>query len=204
MVPATAAQTIGPFWHLIEDPAMADLTRFGAAGERITLLGTVRDGDGAACPDACIEIWQSSPAADDRFPGYGRCNTDASGTFCFTTLKPGPVPGRGNAQQAPHIAINILSRGVMSRLYTRAYFAGETLNETDPLLNLVEEVASTVTGKFTERAMKHLACAVACSAWARARSAPGARVTRGRSTTAVNWPAPPASSSSITPSASSS
>ena len=29
MIPATAAQTIGPFWHLIEDPAMADLTRFG-------------------------------------------------------------------------------------------------------------------------------------------------------------------------------
>lgn len=139
MTPATAFQTIGPYWHLIEDKAMADLTRFGAGGERITLAGTLRDGDGAVCPDACVEIWQASPAASDSFPGYGRCNTDRTGTFRFTTLKPGPLPGRGNAQQAPHIAINILSRGVMSRLYTRAYFAAEPLNDTDPLLSLVPE-----------------------------------------------------------------
>jgi protocatechuate 3,4-dioxygenase alpha subunit len=134
---ATAFQTIGPFWHLVEDKAMADLTRFGATGERVTLLGTLRDGDGAVCPDACIEIWQPSPAPDDHFPGYGRCNTDRTGSFRFTTLKPGPVAGNGNALQAPHIAINILSRGVMSRLYTRAYFAGDPHNDADPLLNLV-------------------------------------------------------------------
>ena len=30
---ATAAQTIGPYWHLIEHAEMADLTRFGAAGD---------------------------------------------------------------------------------------------------------------------------------------------------------------------------
>jgi protocatechuate 3,4-dioxygenase alpha subunit len=139
VIPATAAQTIGPFWHLVEDPAMADLTRFGAQGERITLVGTMTDGDGAVCPDACIEIWQTSPAADETFPGYGRCNTDRTGSFRFTTLKPGPVPGNGNTLQAPHVAINILSRGVMSRLYTRAYFAGDPHNEADPLLGVVPE-----------------------------------------------------------------
>ena len=26
----TASQTIGPYWHLIEHPEFADLTRFGA------------------------------------------------------------------------------------------------------------------------------------------------------------------------------
>ena len=51
---------------------MADLTRFGAEGERIVLAGRVTDGDGAAVADACVEIWQPSPAADERFPGYGR------------------------------------------------------------------------------------------------------------------------------------
>ena len=30
---ATASQTIGPYWHLLEDPSWADLTRFGATGE---------------------------------------------------------------------------------------------------------------------------------------------------------------------------
>jgi protocatechuate 3,4-dioxygenase alpha subunit len=139
--PATAAQTIGPYWHLIDDPALADLTRFGAAGERIVLSGRVTDGEGAPVADGCVEIWQSSPAADDRFPGYGRCATDADGMFRFVTLKPGPVAGRGNTQQAPHIAINLLARGILTRLYTRAYFAGEPLNETDPLLAMIEDPA---------------------------------------------------------------
>ena len=45
---ATASQTIGPYWHLIEDKGWADLTRFGAEGETITLTGRVLDGDGNA------------------------------------------------------------------------------------------------------------------------------------------------------------
>jgi protocatechuate 3,4-dioxygenase, alpha subunit len=60
-------------------------------------------------------------------------------------VKPGPVPGRGNAQQAPHIAICILSRGLMRGLVTRAYFQGETLNDSDPLLHSIEEPARRAT-----------------------------------------------------------
>ena len=131
---ATASQTIGPYWHILEDKSWADLTRFGASGEKIVLTGTVYDGDGAPCADACVEIWQADPPASDSFPGFGRSNTDASGTYRLVTIKPGPVPGRGNAQQAPHIAICLLSRGLMQSLVTRAYFKGEALNETDPLL----------------------------------------------------------------------
>jgi protocatechuate 3,4-dioxygenase alpha subunit len=136
---ATAAQTIGPYWHLIEDPALADLTRFGAQGERISFAGRVLDGAGAPVSDACVELWQSSPPADARFPGWGRCGTDSQGAFQFITLRPGPVAGRGNALQAPHLALNILARGILTRLYTRAYFAGEALNASDPLLLLVED-----------------------------------------------------------------
>jgi protocatechuate 3,4-dioxygenase alpha subunit len=142
---ATAAQTIGPYWHLIDDPTLADLTRFGAEGERVVLTGRVTDGDGALVADGCIELWQASPAASDIFPGWGRCATNPQGEFRFTTLKPGPVPGRGNAMQAPHFAINILARGILTRLYTRAYFEGEALNETDPLLGLVEDPARRST-----------------------------------------------------------
>ena len=145
MPAATASQTVGPFWHLIEDPSWADLTRFGAEGEKITLTGAVLDGDGQPCADACIEIWQSDPPATDRFPGFGRSNTDRNGVFRFTTLKPGPVPGRGNAQQAPHIAVTVLSRGLMRGLVTRAYFQGERLNDTDPLLMSLEDPARRAT-----------------------------------------------------------
>jgi protocatechuate 3,4-dioxygenase alpha subunit len=136
---ATAGQTIGPYWHLIEYSEFADLTRFGAAGEKMVLTGSVFDGDGAPVTDGCIELWQSSPEAADTFPGYGRCATDAEGRYRFITVKPGPVPGRGNTLQAPHLAINILARGILTRLYTRAYFAGEKLNETDPLLSMIED-----------------------------------------------------------------
>lgn len=136
---ATASQTIGPFWHLLEDPSWADLTRFGGEGERITLTGTVLDGVGSPCSDACVEIWQSDPPASDRFPGFGRSTTDGNGIYRFITLKPGPVPGRGNTQQAPHIALRILSRGLMRALVTRAYFQGERLNDTDPLLMSLDD-----------------------------------------------------------------
>lgn len=145
MPAATAAQTIGPYWHLIEYPEFADLTRFGAKGERMMLTGSVFDGDGTSVTDGCIELWQSSPEADDTFPGYGRCATDAQGRYRFTTVKPGPVPGRGNTLQAPHFAINILARGILTRLYTRAYFAGEKLNDTDPLLSMIEDAAWRAT-----------------------------------------------------------
>jgi protocatechuate 3,4-dioxygenase alpha subunit len=139
MAVATSSQTIGPYWHLVEDKSWADLTRFGAEGEKIVLTGRVLDGDGNPCPDACIEIWQADPPASDSFPGFGRSNTDTSGTYRLTTLKPGPVPGRGNTQQAPHIAIWVLSRGLMRGLATRAYFAGESLNDSDPLLTSIDD-----------------------------------------------------------------
>jgi protocatechuate 3,4-dioxygenase, alpha subunit len=136
---ATSSQTIGPFWHLIEHPEWADLTRFGAGGERIILIGSVIDGDGNPVTDAAVELWQADPPADEQFPGFGRSRTDERGEFQFTTLKPGPVPGRGNAQQAPHCAIALHARGLLKALVTRAYFAGEPLNETDPLLSSIDD-----------------------------------------------------------------
>ena len=54
MAATTASQTIGPYWHIIEDKSLADLTRFGAAGEKIVLTGRILDGDGAPCSDAVV------------------------------------------------------------------------------------------------------------------------------------------------------
>jgi protocatechuate 3,4-dioxygenase alpha subunit len=95
--------------------------------------------------DAAVELWQADPPADESFPGLGRCRTDQRGAFRFTTVKPGPVPGRGNAQQAPHFAIALHARGLLKCLVTRAYFDGDPLNETDPLLSLIEDTRRRAT-----------------------------------------------------------
>jgi protocatechuate 3,4-dioxygenase alpha subunit len=153
----TPSQTVGPFFHLgMNRPEWSDLTADHPAGEKIQIEGRVIDGDGAAVPDAVIELWQANAAGrynhpDDRqedkpldphFRGFGRVATDAQGHFRVVTVKPGPVPGRGNALQAPHINIVLFARGLLTHLYTRIYFADEPANTTDPLLASIEDDAA--------------------------------------------------------------
>ena len=47
--------------------------------------------------------------------------------------------------QAPHIQVAIFARGLMQHVVTRAYFADEPLNATDPVLTLVEDPARRAT-----------------------------------------------------------
>ena len=152
----TPSQTVGPFFHLgLDPPEWSDLTAGNPAGERIVIEGRVLDGDGAPVPDALIELWQANAAGryahpddtqtdkplDPNFRGFGRVATDAEGRFRVTTIKPGPVPGRGNTLQAPHINVVFFSRGLLIHLHTRIYFAGEPANATDPLLSSIEDPA---------------------------------------------------------------
>jgi protocatechuate 3,4-dioxygenase alpha subunit len=149
MPSATPSQTIGPYWHLIEHPEWADLTRFGAQGEVIRLTGRIVDGGDVAVTNACVEVWQADPQLSEHFPGFGRCRTDQEGRFTFTTLKPGPAPmgalggGEANTLQAPHLAVAILARGLLRHLATRLYFAGEALNAQDPVLLAISEARRT-------------------------------------------------------------
>jgi protocatechuate 3,4-dioxygenase alpha subunit len=141
----TTSQTIGPYWHLLEDKSWADLTRFGAAGEVIIVTGRVIDGAGTPLSDACVEIWQAAPPASENFSGFGRAATDDDGAFRFKTIKPTALPGPGNSQQAPHLALTLLARGLLFQLCTRIYFAGDPANETDPILGLIEDPARRAT-----------------------------------------------------------
>ncbi|HZB93028.1 MAG TPA: protocatechuate 3,4-dioxygenase subunit alpha [Stellaceae bacterium] len=153
----TASQTVGPFFHVgLIRPELADLTRGGKAlGEAIVIEGQVRDGDGAAVSDAMLEIWQANASGkyrhpedaqekplDPNFTGFGRAITDKDGRYRFTTVRPGAVPGRGNALQAPHIALTIFARGLLKHLSTRIYFADlAPANEADPVLSRIEDAA---------------------------------------------------------------
>jgi protocatechuate 3,4-dioxygenase, alpha subunit len=57
----------------------------------------------------------------------------------FETIRPGCVPGPGKTVQAPHINVSVLGRGILKRLATRVYFAGDTANASDPVLTSVPE-----------------------------------------------------------------
>jgi protocatechuate 3,4-dioxygenase alpha subunit len=156
----TPGQTVGPFFHLgLDRPEWSDMTRGNPQGERIAIEGRVVDGDGAPVPDALLELWQANAAGrynhpndtqgdkpiDPNFIGYGRVATDGDGRFRVTTIRPGPVPGRGNALQAPHINLAFFSRGLLRQLHTRIYFAGEPANASDPLLSSIDDDAARDT-----------------------------------------------------------
>lgn len=119
----TPSQTIGPFWHPLADPALADLAR---TSEAIELVGRITDGTGAPVTDACVELWQATPVTAG-FGGWGRAATDATGSFAFRTLAPDP--------QAPFAAVAILARGLVKPLWTRVYFA----DTADALLTALPE-----------------------------------------------------------------
>jgi protocatechuate 3,4-dioxygenase alpha subunit len=125
-MPVTASQTIGPFWHLLGESGNDDLTRFGATGPRIEIVGRVLDGDGAPVSDACVEIWQATPPAAPDFVGWGRCATDAHGGFRFVTLAPDPA--------APVLAVAVFARGLLKPLWTRVYLAEPGAEIDDALL----------------------------------------------------------------------
>ena len=151
-LPTTPSQTIGPFFSIMLPLGSNHLVEPGTPGA-ITIEGKVIDGEGAPVGDALIEIWQANPDGiyahpdDDRyaregdFNGFGRCLTAADGSFSFTTLKPGPVPGFDERVQAPHISVGVFARGLLKRLATRIYFPDEEhANLADPVLASVEEV----------------------------------------------------------------
>ena len=151
MAGLTPFQTLGPFFDFGLEIANGDIVaESDAEGRHITIEGVVRDGAGAPLPDALIELWQAdasgryrNPAdpanttADSAFDGFGRVATDDGGRFMFHTVMPGRVPGPDGRLQAPHIAVGVLARGILTRLVTRMYFEGEPSNAEDVILSLV-------------------------------------------------------------------
>ena len=148
-------QTVGPFFHIgLPVPGGNELVP-PAAPAAIRLHGRVLDGDGAPVPDAVLEIWQAGP--DGRvvrqagslsrdgwtFTGWGRAVTDPDGHYWFSTVEPGPT----EAGRPPFFAVTVFARGLLDRLFTRAYLPSPDLFGADPLLSALppERQATLVT-----------------------------------------------------------
>ena len=139
--PATPGQTVGPFFGFaLPFDRCNELVPPGAPNA-VRLSGFVADGDGRPVPDALLEIWQAD--ADGRIPtsdgslhrdgftftGWGRAATGDDGRYSFSTVVPGPTrPGA-----TPYILVTVFARGLLNRLFTRAYVPGDHLAD-DPLL----------------------------------------------------------------------
>ena len=141
---ATPGQTVGPFFHYaLPYDGDRDLVAPGTPGA-VRLHGTVYDGAGAGVPDALVEIWQAD--AEGRvvqrqgslhrdghtFTGFGRSSTDRTGEYTFTTLVPQGVDGA-----LPFFAVTVFARGLLNRLFTRAYLPLAP-EDSDPLLGSLD------------------------------------------------------------------
>jgi protocatechuate 3,4-dioxygenase alpha subunit len=141
---ATPGQTVGPFFHdALPYPGDRDLVPPGGPGA-VRLHGTVYDGAGAGVPDALVELWQADPQGrivrrpgslrrdGHTFTGFGRASTDRAGAYTFTTLVPGGVDAG-----LPFFALTVFARGLLNRLFTRAYLPPATV-APDALLGSVD------------------------------------------------------------------
>lgn len=148
----TPGQTIGPFFHYAlpfdRDHELVPPSLPGA----VRLHGTVHDGEGRPVPDALLELRQSDatgrvPQVEGSlrrdgtvFTGWGRSATDPAGRYTFTTVEPGPTAEGA----APFFAVTVFARGLLNRLFTRAYLPGPGTGGDPFLAGLDPERRATV------------------------------------------------------------
>lgn len=139
----TPSQTVGPYFAYglcpqqydfdfksLFTPVLADRE---AAGEHITIVGQVFDGDGKVIGDAMLEVSQVDaqghyPESREEilktgFRGFARVGTgtDPQKRFVVETVK----PGRASPDEAPHLNVVVTMRGMLLHTFTRVYFEDE-------------------------------------------------------------------------------
>ena len=116
----TPFQTVGPYWSIglragVEAPPIEP------SGARVVIRGRLVDGAGAGIPDGILEWWHPGLASIQR------ATTENGGSFMIQTVK------------APHIAVRVLGRGILTQYVTRLYFADDPDAATDAVLQLVPQ-----------------------------------------------------------------
>ena len=127
MVGLTPFQTVGPFLSL---GLRVGTESEGAAASAVTIHGRLLDGDGQGIPDGVLEFWHA------QLVTLRRSLTAPDGSFDVTVNRPRALQTDGRTH-APHLAVRVLGRGILTQYYTRLYFADDALTATDPVLALV-------------------------------------------------------------------
>ena len=113
----TPSQTVGPYFTIgMSRTRQCDVVPGGG----VRIVGRVLDGDGPV-HDALVELWQQG----EEGTLWGRCGTDADGSFEFVTER--PADGVADVQ--------VFARGLLRHLVTRLYFPGvsdEVLEAVEP------------------------------------------------------------------------
>jgi protocatechuate 3,4-dioxygenase alpha subunit len=141
----TPFQTAGPFLSLgLCAGTVADPTVGPSA---IEIRGRMLDGRGEPVPDGVVEFWHPS------FTEVRRALTTADGTYRTIVDRPGAIDGPEGRVQAPHLAVRVLGRGILTQYLTRMYFPDEPMNASDPVLLRVPEArrATLVATPFGDR-----------------------------------------------------
>ena len=129
----TPYQTLGPFLSLGIRVGLGARPST-ATGPRVTIRGRMLDGAGQGIPDGVLEWWHPT------FDVIQRVLTQEDGSFAVETVKPSRVPGPNGQEQAAHLAVRVLGRGILTEYSTRVYFGDESSdNSQDPILRLVPE-----------------------------------------------------------------
>jgi protocatechuate 3,4-dioxygenase alpha subunit len=78
-----------------------------------------------------LEFWAAG------FAALGRVWTEADGGYRLTATKPSTRVDQTGAVHAPHFAVRVLARGILTEYLTRVYFDGDPDNERDAVLAVV-------------------------------------------------------------------
>jgi protocatechuate 3,4-dioxygenase alpha subunit len=126
----TPFQTVGPYLTL---GLRVGRTAMTAPGRRtpVVLHGRLLDGAGAGIGDGVLEFWAAG------FDGLGRVWTESDGRYRLDTVKPATRVDADGAVHAPHFAVRVLARGILTEYLTRAYFADEPDTDRDVVLQAV-------------------------------------------------------------------
>lgn len=125
MAELTPFQTVGPYLTL---GLRVGLDANSPPEDGITIRGRLVDGAGQPIPDGILEWWHPS------LPAMLRSTTEDAGRFVVAVRKPTAIAGTADA---PHFAVRVLARGILTHYTTRVYFSDDAMTATDPVLALV-------------------------------------------------------------------
>ncbi len=128
----TPFQTVGPFLHLGLRAGHEPMTAQGLVTP-IVITGRLLDGAGVGIEDGVLEFW--APGFDE----IGRAWTEAGGGYRLVGVKPQARVDPDGAVHAPHFAVRVLARGILTQYLTRVYFGDEPDNARDEVLRLVPQ-----------------------------------------------------------------